>query len=151
MVIDILKAIKLKLLYFIYYKMLSGKSLVSWFKDGCDFNKKGKAVRGPGFFCWAYLILLIIGVVASTFIFLYSSYKDVRDDSYNVKFMIFSVLNILWSLIIISFMYNMCRICRPWTGLGVLILVGFVYRFVQQMFFQDMYDKMIDTTMNLGK
>ena len=131
--------------------MLSGKSLVSWFKDGCDFNKKGKAVRGPGFFCWAYLILLIIGVITSTLIFLYTSYKNARDDIYNVKFMIYSVLNILWSLIIISFMYNMCRICRPWTGLGVVILVGFVYRLVQTMFFQDMYDKMVDTTIDIGQ
>ena len=127
----------------------SRKSFLGWFKDKCNFDSKGNAVRGPGFFCWAYLFILSIGVITSTLIFLYTSYNDVRDNSYDIKFIIYSIVNILWGIIIISFMYNMCRICRPWTGFGVLILVGFIFRLVQTMLFKDMYDKLVETTKDI--
>ena len=131
--------------------MLTGKSLVGWFKDSCDFNKKGKAVRGPGFFCWAYLFLLIIGVVLSIIITLYSTYKDVKQDEFDISFTIYSIVSILWGIIIISFMYGMCFICRPWTGLIVVILVGIIYRLVQNYIFKDSYDKMIKKTLSMEK
>ena len=131
--------------------MLSSKSIVSWFKDGCNFNSKGKAVRGPGFFCWTYLILMIIGIITSTFRMLHSAYTEIKQDKFNISFIIFSIVNILWSIVVMYFMYSMCYICRPWTGFGILIIAGIVYTMVQKILFKDLYDQLLNSDNNTFK
>ena len=131
--------------------MLSSKSMVSWFKDKCDFNSKGKAVRGPGFFCWTYLILMIIGIITSTFIMLYSAYTEIRQDKFNIKFIIFSIVNILWGILVMYFMYSMCYICRPWTGFGILLIGGIIFQLVQTILFKDLYVQLSNSTTNMFK
>jgi len=129
----------------------SSKSIISWFKDGCDFNSKGKAVRGPGFFCWTYLVIMMIGIIISTSLMLYSAYTEIRQDDFNIKFIIYSIINILWAIAVMYFMYRMCYICRPWTGFGILIIAGIVYTMVQKILFKDLYDQLLNSDNNTFK
>ena len=123
--------------------MASSKSIVRWFKDGCYFNSKGKAIRGPGFFCWAYLALMLISVITSIALTLRVAYTEIKQDKFNIKLIIFSIFNILWGIVVMYFMYSMCYICRPWTGFGILLITGVIFTMVQKILFKNLYDQLL--------
>ena len=131
--------------------MTSSKNMVSWFKDGCDFNSKGKAIRGPGFFCWTYLAIMLIGVITSTALMLHSAYTEIKQGKFNISFIIFSIVNILWGIVVMYFMYSMCFICRPWTGFAVLLIAGVIFATVQKILFKDLYIQLSNSTKQIFK
>ena len=112
-----------------------------WFKDRCSVGVNGSPLRGPGFICSIYLILLVIGIISST---LMSIYKLFEDNSISkLQLTIYSILSIGWSLITLNFMYTACYICNGLRGFFLLLVISIIVNIIMLMLFKDIVKKMI--------
>jgi len=112
-----------------------------WFKDRCSVGVKGSPLRGPGFICSIYLILLVIGIISST---LMSIYKLFEDNSISkLQLTIYSILSIGWSLIALNFMYTACYICNGLRGFFLLLVLSIVVNIIMLVLFKNIVKKMI--------
>jgi len=112
-----------------------------WFKDRCSVGVKGSPLRGPGFICSVYLILLVIGIISST---LMSIYKLFEDNSISkLQLTIYSILSIGWSLIALNFMYTACYICNGLRGFFLLLVLSIVVNIIMLVLFKNIVKKMI--------
>lgn len=112
-----------------------------WFKDRCSVGVNGSPLRGPGFICSVYLILLVIGIISST---LMSIYKLFEDNSISkLQLTIYSILSIGWSLIALNFMYSACYMCSGFRGFFLLLVLSIVVNIIMLVLFKNIVKKMI--------
>tara|TARA_B100001093_G_C26730887_1_gene972211 strand:- start:132 stop:539 length:408 start_codon:yes stop_codon:yes gene_type:complete len=112
-----------------------------WFKDRCSVGVNGSPLRGPGFICSVYLILLVIGIISTS---LMSIYKLFEDNSISkLQLTIYSILTIGWSLVGLNFMYTACYICNGLRGFFLLLVLSIVVNIIMLMLFKNVVKKMI--------
>ena len=112
-----------------------------WLKDRCSVGVNGSPLRGPGFICSVYLILLIIGILLVSGTSIYMLFEDDRVSK--LQLTIYSILTIVWSLVGLNFMYTACYICNGLRGFFLLFVVSFIVNIIMLILFKNIVKKMI--------
>ena len=112
-------------------KYLDFKNL---FNDRCATNKNNIALRGPGIFCGIYLVLVVIGLISSTLLNLYSLYKYKTIPK--IQLLIYTIIILLWNIFVISFMYSACYQCSGLIGFIIVIFMSLVAHFIVMKLFK---------------
>ena len=91
-------------------------------EDNCWINVEGEKVSGPGVICWVYIIFII--VINFYSLIHINEFKKMGLSNFQVAVRYF--FQFLYMFLSMTFMYSMCKRCRGFEGLFILILLGFI-------------------------
>ena len=103
----------------------------------CKYDSNGKQLNNVGTACWIWIGLSIISYI---FLFIRSiniiiHYNDIK----NYKKMKHNILGLIVNmnvfLVQTYFIYSMCKLCRGWTALGVIMLISCIISSINFKFF----------------
>lgn len=114
------------------------KKIKGFFKDKCLFNSKGKKVKGPGITCKIFIIILALSLLCT----LCSAYIQIKTYSLievTPSYLAYGEIlaDIIYSIFIILFMYQMCKICQGGLGIIILCLLNCIYICIKNIIFKD--------------
>jgi len=90
-------------------------------QDHC-WNIDGVKVSAPGVFCWIYIFYIIIVNVIS--LFAINDYKEMGFSTTQIFVRYF--FQFLFMFLSVTFMYSMCKRCRGFEGILILMLLSFI-------------------------
>ena len=111
------------------------------FSDECQYNKNGEIIRGPGFFCGLWIILMIVSTIFNI-VWSWSLAKDIKMPWSQILIQKIIDIVITWGLII--FVYNMCYRCRGWYAFFLVIIIMSVINLIRFHFFSSYKLAMIE-------
>jgi hypothetical protein len=96
------------------------------FKSKCKFDEIGNQLDDVGGWCWFWIVLHII----SLFSYLINGVikaknlksKGKKDEVNSVYLKTF--ISMIISLLMIYFIYSMCKLCRGWTAFGIILIIS---------------------------
>ena len=104
----------------------------------CKFDEVGKQLDDVGGWCWFWIIINII----SLFGYLFDGVNTIMDlkskgkNNELKKVYLRTFLSTITSIVMIYFMYSMCKLCRAWTAFGIILFVSCLQIGVYLYFFQ---------------
>jgi len=90
-------------------------------EDHC-WTVNGDKVSGPGTFCWVYIFYIIIVNVISLFGIQEFRKLGLSDAQIFVRYF----FQFLFMFLSVTFMYSMCKRCRGFEGILILMLLSFI-------------------------
>ena len=95
-------------------------------KSKCNFDQLGKQIDNVGGWCWLYIVLMVINFIGYT-LYNIRTMMNLKSKGKNdslKKIYMKTVVNAIISLLSIYFLYSMCKLCRGWTALLIIIVVS---------------------------
>lgn len=95
-------------------------------KSKCNFDQLGKQIDNVGGWCSLYIVLMVINLIGYT-LYNIRTMMDLKSKGKNdslKKIYMKTVVNAVISLLSIYFLYSMCKLCRGWTALLIIIVVS---------------------------
>ena len=111
----------------------------SWFRDRCALGVGDSILRGPGILCSIYLFLVVLGIVLSTILNLYTLFS--KNDISKPKLIVYTGLTLTWSVFLFYYMYSACYMCSGFRGFVVALVLGFVVNVIMMELFKEIINE----------
>ena len=106
------------------FKMIDPKKF--GFVDKCTKDTQ----RGLGILCGTYVFFIILGLILNILqtILLFTECREIilRDTATSIEVLLFIMISIGWSVFIMVFMINACRMCNGLYAFFFLLLIGII-------------------------
>lgn len=113
------------------FKMIDPKKF--GFVDKCTKDTQ----RGLGILCGTYVFFIILGLILNILqtILLFIECREIvlRDTATSIEVLLFIMISIGWSVFIMVFMINACRMCNGLYGFFFLLLLGIIIGVVNML------------------
>jgi len=94
--------------------------------SNCKYDSNKKQYNNVGTVCWIWIVLSTISYIllfirSINIIIHYNDIKNYKKMKHNILGLL---VNMNVFIIQTYFIYSMCKLCRGWTALGVIILIS---------------------------
>ena len=102
----------------------------------CKYNKEGVLYDDVGTFCWIWIGIIIFNniILFIRYVNIIYHYNSINDKNNVLKHIMGLFGNLLVFFFQIYFIYSMCKLCRGFTALGIMILISCVVNVINYQY-----------------